>query len=134
MICIENAGLYDDALLYFLEGHGYWLCLENAYPIRKSIRDRRAKNDRLDARHIAMYALRHHDELERWQKPREVIGKLKQLLSSRRNLVEALKRIKQVQKELIILSGQRSIKLTAAMLESKDWKKTSKILIKPSGN
>jgi transposase len=100
LICIENAGLYDDALLYFLEGHGYWLCLENAYPIRKSIRDRRAKNDRLDARHIAMYALRYHDELERWERPREVIGRLKQLLSSRRNLVEALKRIKQVQKEL----------------------------------
>lgn len=99
-ICVENTGLYDDALLYFLEAHGYWICLENAALIKKSIRDKRAKNDRLDARHIALYALRHWDELERWEKPREQVSKLKDLLACRRNLVEGLKRIKQARKEI----------------------------------
>jgi transposase len=100
LICIENTGLYDDALLYFLTEQGYAVCLENAALIKKSIRDTRAKNDQLDARHIAMYALRHHDELEIWEKPREVIDKIKQLLAHRSNLVESLKRIKQADKEL----------------------------------
>ena len=99
LICIENTGLYDDALLYFLTEQGYAVCLENAALIRKSIRDRRAKNDQLDARHITLYALRHHDELEIWEKPREVIDKIKQLLAHRSNLVESLKRIKQADKE-----------------------------------
>jgi len=100
LICIENTGLYDDALLYFLTEQGYAVCLENAALIKKSIRDTRAKNDQLDARHIAMYALRHHDELEIWEKPREVVDRIKQLLAHRSNLVESLKRIKQADKEL----------------------------------
>jgi transposase len=100
LICIENTGLYDDALLYFLAEQGYAVCLENATLIKKSIRDTRAKNDQLDARHIAIYALRHYDELEIWEKPREVVDKIKQLLSHRSNLVESLKRIKQAIKEL----------------------------------
>jgi len=99
LICIENTGLYDDALLYFLTEQSYSVCLENAALIKKSIRDTRSKNDRLDARHIAMYALRHCDDLELWEKPREVIEKIKQLLAYRSNLVESLKRIKQAQKE-----------------------------------
>jgi transposase len=100
LICIENTGLYDDALLYFVAEQGYKVCLENAALIKKSIRDTRSKNDRLDARHIAMYALRHYDELELWEKPREVVNKIKQLLAHRSNLVESLKRIKQTKKEL----------------------------------
>ena len=99
LICVENTGLYDDALLYFLRDQGYSVCLENAALIKKSIRDTRSKNDRLDSRHIAMYALRHHDELELWEKPRQVIDTIKQLLAYRSNLVESLKRVKQAQKE-----------------------------------
>ena len=92
--------MYDDALLYFLTEQGYAVCLENAALIKKSIRDTRAKNDQLDARHIMIYALRHHDELEIWEKPREVVDKIKQLLAHRSNLVESLKRIKQADREL----------------------------------
>jgi len=100
LICIENTGLYDDALLYFLTEQGYSVCLENAALIKKAIRDTRAKNDYLDARRIALYALRHCDEMELWEKPRQVIDKIKQLLAYRSNLVESLKRVKQAQKEL----------------------------------
>jgi transposase len=63
--------------LYFLTEQGYAVCLENAALIKKSIRDTRSKNDQLDARHIAMYALRHNDELDIWEKPREVVDKIK---------------------------------------------------------
>src|SRR3954470_5942851 len=99
LICIENTGLYDDALLCFLTDKGFTVCLENAAKIKASIRDRRAKNDQLDARNIAMYALRHADELEIWQKPREVVEQLKQLLSARATLLSHLTSIRQAQNE-----------------------------------
>ncbi|MDB5192360.1 MAG: Transposase family protein [Segetibacter sp.] len=100
LICVENTGLYDDALLYFLTEKGFTVCLENAAKIKASIRDRRAKNDQLDARHIAIYALRHVDELEVWQKPRAVVDQLKQLLAARATLLGHLTSINQAQKEI----------------------------------
>jgi transposase len=99
-ICIENTGLYDDALLYFLTDKNFTVCLENAAKIKASVRDRRAKNDQLDARNIALYALRHNDELEVWQKPRPVTDQLKQLLATRTSLLGHLTSLKQAQKEI----------------------------------
>ena len=107
LICIENTGLYDDALLYFLTDKGFTVCLENAAKIKASIRDRRAKNDQLDARHIAIYALRHADELEIWQKPREVVEQLRQLLSARATLVSHLTSIKQAQNEIKVFNWSK---------------------------
>lgn len=100
LVCVENTGLYDDALLYYLSEKGFTVCLENAAKIKASIRDRRAKNDQLDARNITLYALRHADELEVWQRPREAVEKLKQLLSARATLLGHLTSIKQAQKEI----------------------------------
>ena len=100
LVCIENTGLYDDALLNFLTDKSFTVCLENAAKIKASIRDKRAKNDQLDARNIAIYALRHVDELEVWQKPRPVVDQLKQLLAARTTLVSHLTSIKQAQKEI----------------------------------
>jgi len=98
-VCIENTGLYDDAVLYYLANNGIVVCLENAATIKAAKRDQRQKNDRLDAREICLYALRYHDELEVWQRPRPVLEKVKQLLSCRSRLVEHLKALKQAQKE-----------------------------------
>ena len=112
LICIENTGLYDDALLCFLSGKGFIVCLENAAKIKASIRDRRAKNDQLDARNIAIYALKHADELEVWQKPRPVVEQLKQLLATRATLVSHVTSIKQAQKEIEVFkwSGLKKTK------------------------
>src|SRR5688572_7714928 len=41
LICVENTGLYDDALIKFLFEKGYSVCLENAMMIKSSIRDKR---------------------------------------------------------------------------------------------
>ncbi len=100
LICVENTGLYDDALLNFLSDNGFCVCLENAAKVKASIRDRRSKNDQQDARNIALYALRHEDELVLWQRPRAVVEKIKQLLSLRANLVEHLKGLRQAQREM----------------------------------
>jgi transposase len=99
-VCLENTGLYDDAILYFLADNNIASCLENGATIKAAKRERRQKNDKLDAREIGLYAIRYLDELEIWEKPREIIEKLKQLLSQRSSFVEHLKGLKQRQKEI----------------------------------
>lgn len=99
-VCLENTGLYDDALLYFLTDNKLAACLENGATIKAAKREQRQKNDKLDARQIALYAIRYLDELEIWEKPRDVIEQLKQLLSQRSSFVGHLKGLKQRQKEM----------------------------------
>jgi len=99
LICVENTGLYDDALLHYLWSHSLAASLENAANIKRSIRDNRGKTDKLDARNIALYALKHCDELTLWEKPRDQVVELQQMLSERSRLVNALKMLKQVQQE-----------------------------------
>lgn len=99
-VCLENTGLYDDAILYFLADNNIAVCLENAATIKAAKRDQRQKNDKIDAREIALYAARYLDELEIWEKPRAIIEQLKQLLSQRSSFVEHLKGLKQRQKEI----------------------------------
>jgi transposase len=99
LLLVENTGLYDDALLDWLAKKKIAVCLENATNIKRSIRDRRSKTDKLDSRHIALYLLQHFHELPLWQKPRDVTCQLKLLLTQRSTLVEGLKRLKALQKE-----------------------------------
>jgi transposase len=62
LICVENTSLYDDALLYYLSDNDLPVSLENAAHIKRSVRDNRGKTDKLDARNIALYAMKHHDD------------------------------------------------------------------------
>ncbi len=104
LICVENTGLYDDALLYYLSDNDLAVSLENAAHIKRSIRDNRSKTDKLDARNIALYAMKHHDELRLWERPRKSIALLQQMLSERSRLVNALKMLQQVHGEQQVFS------------------------------
>lgn len=99
MVLVENTGLYDDALLDWLSERKIAVCLENATNIKRSVRDNRGKNDKLDSRNIALYLLQHYHEMKLWQKPRDVIAQLKLLLAQRTSFVEGLKRLKALHKE-----------------------------------
>src|ERR1700759_1498441 len=99
LICVENTGLYDDALMYYLFDNGLSTSLENAANIKRSVRDNRTKTDKVDARNIAMYAMAHFDELRLWEKPRKQIVQLQLMLSERSRLVNALKILKQASQE-----------------------------------
>lgn len=109
LICVENTGLYDDALLYYLWDHGMSVSLENAANIKRSVRDNRGKTDKLDARNIALYALKQCHELTLWVKPRDQVIQLQQLLSERSRLVSALKMLKQLHQEKKDFSWSKSI-------------------------
>ena len=109
LICVENTGLYDDALLNYLWSHGMFISLENAANIKRSVRDNRGKTDQLDARNIALYALKQSHELKLWEKPRDQVVQLQQLLSERSRLVNALKMLKQNQKERKEFSWSKAV-------------------------
>lgn len=109
LICVENTGLYDDALLHYLFRQGMAVSLENAANIKRSVRDNRGKTDKLDARNIAMYALKQCHELRLWEKPRDPILKLQQLLSERSRLVNALKMLKQTHQEKNCFSWSKAV-------------------------
>ena len=101
LVVIENTGLYGEAVASFLCEKGYNVCLENALMIKRSIRDKRAKNDKLDARNIALYAIEHAHELQFWEEPRKVIQQLKYLLAQRTARIEHLKGLKVTRNERI---------------------------------
>jgi transposase len=110
LICVENTGLYDDALLYYLDASALSVSLENATNIKRSVRDNRGKNDKLDARNIALYALKHQDELSLWEKPREQVANLQQLLGERSRVVNALKMLKHTQQERQVFSWSPGVR------------------------
>lgn len=99
LVLVENTGLYDDALLAWLSDRKIAVCLENATNIKRSVRDNRSKSDKGDSRNIALYLLQHFHELKPWQKPREVVSRLRLMLTQRTSLVDGLKRLKALQKE-----------------------------------
>jgi transposase len=114
LICIENTGHYNEALLYYLNDLQIAVNLENAANIKRSVRDIRLKSDHKDAYDIARYAKNHSDELLLWQKPRPVIARLKQLLAQRRRLIAVLKSLKQPLKEKAFYSWNKDASETKA--------------------
>lgn len=113
LICIENTGHYNEAILHYLDGQQMAVSLENAANIRRSIRDIRKKSDPKDALDIARYAKHHSDELQLWEKPIPAITTLKQLLAQRRRLLSVLKALKQPLEEKAFYDWSGVSKITA---------------------
>ncbi|MBL0009642.1 MAG: transposase [Saprospiraceae bacterium] len=67
------------------------MCVEGASNIKLSLGLQRGKNDRVDARRIAEYAMRYTDRLKQWKPKREVLERLQLLNGMRSRLVKALK-------------------------------------------
>src|SRR3569833_1361698 len=109
LICVENTGLYDDALLYYLANNELPVSLENAANFKRSVRDNRGKTDKLDSRNIALYELKHHEELRLWERPRKQITQLQQLLSERSQLENALKILRQAHEEKQALNWGKAV-------------------------
>lgn len=87
-ICMEHTGVYCQHLLHFFQKKKLSICLESAIQIKKSQGIVRGKSDVIDARRIALYALKNHSHLKCWTPQRECIQKLKALLVTRERLVK----------------------------------------------
>jgi transposase len=106
-VCLEHTGVYSYRLLDFLEKNKCMACLESACKIRCSNGPQRGKNDKVDAGRIAMYAWANRDKIQQWQAPRAVIKDLKQLLTMRKGLVNAMQKLQVHIKETGQFTGKR---------------------------
>lgn len=88
IVCLEHTGIYCLPLLDFLVKNKIRVSVEPALQIKQSQGLTRGKNDQVDAKRIALYALRHRENLRFWQPQRDCIQQLKALLVLRERMVK----------------------------------------------
>jgi transposase len=88
IVCLEHTGIYCQPLLDYLVKNQIRVCVEPALQIKQSQGMTRGKNDRIDAKRIALYALKNRENLAFWKPQRHCIQKLKALLTTRERLVK----------------------------------------------
>lgn len=89
IVCMEHTGIYNAVALEVFWKKGVRICVEPALQIKQSQGMTRGKSDRVDARRIANYAYKNHQELVFWMPQRTVVQKMQALLSLRERLVRA---------------------------------------------
>lgn len=83
LICAEHTGQYTYPLICACKSASYKLWIENPTQIKYSSGMTRGKNDRVDAKRIAMYASRFYDKATYYKRPAEELIRLKQLEAER---------------------------------------------------
>ena len=92
LVCLEDTGYYGYPFAFWAADNTYDLWMESPVAIKKSLGLVRGKNDKVDARRIALYAMRFQDECKLWQPPRQVLLKLKSLVALRTRLITGKRR------------------------------------------
>jgi transposase len=88
IVCLEHTGIYGYPLLDFLVKNQIKVSVEPALQIKQSQGMTRGKNDQIDAKRIALYALKNRESLRFWQPQRDVMQQLKAFLILRERLVK----------------------------------------------
>jgi transposase len=89
LICCEHTGIYSRYILTLAAQDNLSLWLESSLRIKRSLGLQRGKNDKIDAIRISEYAFRYADQATAWQPERQVISRLRQLVSLRKRLLNA---------------------------------------------
>lgn len=87
LFVFEHTGLYTHRLLQHLASKGHMFRIVPALEIKRSLGIARGKDDRADARRIALYGYRTREEATPSKVPNETLESLKRLMSMRRKLV-----------------------------------------------
>jgi transposase len=83
LFCMEHTGTYGLLLFAWLSHEDLDFCVEPALKIKRSLGLARGKNDQIDARRIAEYALLNRTKLSGFSLPSKLLLKVKQLLTYR---------------------------------------------------
>ena len=94
LVCAEHTGQYTFPLACACKAVECKLWLENPAEIKYSSGVQRGKNDKVDAKRIAIYAKRFQDRVQYYERPTEDIERLKQLESERTLYVTDLAKYK----------------------------------------
>lgn len=87
LICVEQTGVYSEALCYDLHRAGFDLVLLDPHAVWKAFKDER-KTDEADSQKIAEYGYRYRDRLDPWTPNDTVAEQVKTLLVAREQLVK----------------------------------------------
>lgn len=120
LVCLEHTGMYGKLIIKYLMVYNFSLWVEMSLKIIRSIGVQRGKNDKVDAERIAYYAMKNVEEATVFNAPRTEIGKIRNLLSLRENLVVTKASLLRNVKEL------KSFELEFAKLSEKLQKNTIK--------
>jgi len=121
-VCAEHTGQYTFPLACACKAAKCRLWLENPSQINYSSGVQRGKNDKVDAKRIAVYASRFQDKVHYYERPSEDIERLKQLESERTLYVTDLAKYKgqlKDQKDYIpeVLYERKMNRLKALMVD-----------------
>lgn len=87
LFVFEHTGLYTHRLIQYLGGNDYLFHVVPGLEIKRSLGIARGKDDKADAKRIALYGYRIREEVKPYQKPSAPLASLKRLMSMRRKLV-----------------------------------------------
>lgn len=88
LFAFEHTGLYSLPLSIYLHEKGINYVLIPGLELKKSLGIARGKDDKIDAKAIALYAYRRRDELTPYKLPSKSLLELRRLLSLREKLVK----------------------------------------------
>lgn len=100
IIVIENTGIYHRLLWQFFSSLNIDLCIENAAQVKWSLGIARGKNDKVDSRRLALYAVRQQDRLKPTPVLHAAVMPLKDLLTLRNKLLVQINAVATGIKEL----------------------------------
>ena len=86
--CFEHTGKYSKLLSVFFHTEGLTFAMVPALQIKKSLGIARGKNDKVDAKRIAVYAYEKRESIKPTILPGEKVEELKSLLSLREKLIK----------------------------------------------
>jgi len=87
LFAFEHTGIYSTPLIEFLANNNLHFTLLSGLDIKRSLGIQRGKNDKIDAKRIALYSYRKLDEIKPYVLPSNNLIKLKRLLSLREKIV-----------------------------------------------
>ena len=87
LFVFEHTGLYTHRLIQYLGGNDYLFHVVPGLEIKRSMGIARGKDDKADAKRIALYGYRTREEIKPYQMPGESLARLKRFMSMRRKLV-----------------------------------------------
>lgn len=106
LVVIENTGIYHRKLANFCKKIELPLVIENAARIKWSLGLVRGKSDKADSKRIAVYALRHNDEMLSGSYSCDLLYQLSDLLSTRDMLIKQINQLKVPMKERALFGDQ----------------------------
>ena len=88
LFAFEHTGLYSYPLSLFLTKNKYFYIVIPGLELKRSMGITRGKNDKIDAKRIALYAYEKRDRLEPFELPQQEILQIKRLISLREKLIK----------------------------------------------